>query len=476
MKVTYLTVVDKDGQTAAQRFASMTKAEGTFYIVGSDLYFVDKKITNGADLAQVVSDIGDINTTLTTLQDDAEVSGSIRNIVESYLEAENISIDDEGGYFTSTDVEGALAELAQASAGGVASKTVWFTDASSGQSDYAKVYKIWQGANAPDAQNDPATLVGTINVPKDLVVKSGSVQTVETADTPYTGAEVGDKYIDLEIQNQVSHLYIPVKDLVDVYTGGTTAEVTISVSAGNVITATIGKIAASKIITREAAPAQGDPGDPDYVPAVTEQNLAQKITELENAQTAVIEALDADVDASGTAQYNGTFVISGITEVDGVITAVDSVEVEAAGAAAAVLGTAQDTATANTVYGAKAAAAAAQSDVDALETYVGEIPVGSSATDIIGYVDESASAAIDDVSGSADIASVSNNVVTIKAGVTQTAAVIDNSSDSDIVLEEVAMTGAAADVSVTDSDGYFTGATVEAVLAEIGEQLVWNEV
>ena len=49
-----------------------------------------------------------------------------------------------------------------------------------------------------------------------------------------------------------------------------------------------------------------------------------------------IAALDADVDASGTAQHSGTFVISGITEVDGVITGVDSVEVENAGAAAAL--------------------------------------------------------------------------------------------------------------------------------------------
>ena len=49
-----------------------------------------------------------------------------------------------------------------------------------------------------------------------------------------------------------------------------------------------------------------------------------------------IAGLDADLDASGTAQHSGTFVVSGVTEVDGVITAVDSVEVEQAGAAAAL--------------------------------------------------------------------------------------------------------------------------------------------
>ena len=48
-----------------------------------------------------------------------------------------------------------------------------------------------------------------------------------------------------------------------------------------------------------------------------------------------IAALDADLDASGTAQHSGVFVVSGVTEVDGVLTAVDSLEVEQAGAAAA---------------------------------------------------------------------------------------------------------------------------------------------
>lgn len=54
-----------------------------------------------------------------------------------------------------------------------------------------------------------------------------------------------------------------------------------------------------------------------------------------------IATLDADLDASGTAAHSGTFVVSGITEVDGIITSVDSVEVENAGAAASALATAE---------------------------------------------------------------------------------------------------------------------------------------
>ena len=70
------------------------------------------------------------------------------------------------------------------------------------------------------------TAVGaTIDIPKDFVVKSATLGTVTTADTPYTGAQVGDKYIDLTINTTdasetATHIYLPVNDLVDVYTAG----------------------------------------------------------------------------------------------------------------------------------------------------------------------------------------------------------------------------------------------------------------
>lgn len=60
-----------------------------------------------------------------------------------------------------------------------------------------------------------------INIPKDLVVESGTVETVVVEDEPYEGAHVGDKYIDLVLANaDSSHIYIPVNDLVDTYAAG----------------------------------------------------------------------------------------------------------------------------------------------------------------------------------------------------------------------------------------------------------------
>ena len=68
------------------------------------------------------------------------------------------------------------------------------------------------------------TQVGTkINIPKDFLVKSAELKTVTTKNQPVSGYLVGDKYIDFIINasdnsetNQ--HIYLNVKDLVDVYT------------------------------------------------------------------------------------------------------------------------------------------------------------------------------------------------------------------------------------------------------------------
>lgn len=88
---------------------------------------------------------------------------------------------------------------------------------------YAATYQL---------QKDGAPAGVNIDIPKDMVVQSGSVKTCETADQPVEGLEVGDPYIDLLIANaDDQHIYIPVKDLVDVYTA---ADNTITIT-GNTI-------------------------------------------------------------------------------------------------------------------------------------------------------------------------------------------------------------------------------------------------
>lgn len=106
----------------------------------------------------------------------------------------------------------------------------------------APVYSIVESdTSAGYAKSYSLTKDGTetgvkINIPKDLVISSGSVQTVSSADIPYTGAAVGDKYLDIVLNDSTqNHIYIPVKDLVDVYTSGNG----ISIDTNNQVSAVI---------------------------------------------------------------------------------------------------------------------------------------------------------------------------------------------------------------------------------------------
>ena len=109
--------------------------------------------------------------------------------------------------------------------------TVTITESTDGLEDnIAKKYTFTQNGNT----------IGTINLAKELVVTSGSVKEATEADVPYTGALVGDKYIELVIANQEAPIYVPVKDLVDIYTAaGSATEVQIAISNTNEISATI---------------------------------------------------------------------------------------------------------------------------------------------------------------------------------------------------------------------------------------------
>lgn len=108
--------------------------------------------------------------------------------------------------------------------------------------DYAKVYKL---------QNNGQDITGsaTINVPKDMVVSAGEVKTCIQANNPVQGLAVGDKYIDLTIANTPNtHIYIPVKDLVDVYTEGNG----IDISSSNVVSIQLDSANANGLATTTA--------------------------------------------------------------------------------------------------------------------------------------------------------------------------------------------------------------------------------
>ena len=182
------------------------------------------------------------------------------------------------------------------------------------------------------------TQVGaTINIPKDYLVKSASVKVVTVADQPYSGAKVGDKYIDFVINVKEgtatdSHIYIPVNDLVHPLSGDTTTvageyELAVSVDATNKITATLNNIYGKKVL---------------YTPTSATTKLTS-VTEVAGALDAIdtlIQGMDADIDAVATGSadtygYAPLAVMTGVTEVDGTITSVDSGDADPFGTATA---------------------------------------------------------------------------------------------------------------------------------------------
>lgn len=101
------------------------------------------------------------------------------------------------------------------------------------------VYTLSQGSET----------IGTINIPKDMVVQSGSVVKGTFAqDGSFAESASGkDTALKLVIANSSQAVYINVKDLAQTYAGGTTADVTVAISDTNAITATLSTTVKSQL-------------------------------------------------------------------------------------------------------------------------------------------------------------------------------------------------------------------------------------
>lgn len=149
----------------------------------------------------------------------------------SYESGSGLDIHEPNGVLTGTDVQPILDYVDDK----LTESNVTVEKLTTAENGYASSYIVKQnGVQVGD----------TINIPKDYLVKSAELKTVETADVPYAGAVVGDKYIDFVVNTTDSsetaqHIYLPVKDLVDVYTGGETDYISVAVDANNEITATL---------------------------------------------------------------------------------------------------------------------------------------------------------------------------------------------------------------------------------------------
>lgn len=125
----------------------------------------------------------------------------------------------------------------------------------------------------------------------------------------------------------------------------------------------------------------------DDTVAVEGDTVAEQIASLGEAVKAAADAASA-AHTQVNEKTDGHVTVSVDDSGDAPVVTVEENDI----ASAALLGTADDAATANTAFGkaaeAKAAADAAQDDVDALEELVGELPEDATAETIVDYIDE----------------------------------------------------------------------------------------
>ena len=364
------------GEATAAQIAAFD-ADTIYFVAGENgsaprIYKGSTAYANAGDLALLRQQIGNlpVDQQYDNLIDyidsqiaagDTAIETSLADVATSGAAAD-VSIADTAGNITATNVEDAIQELYAAIGSGGTDAAVTVTRTAGGQNDdYIYRYTFFQGGN-------PITN-GVIDIAKDMVATEGTL-IHPTAQDPIEidGQQItSGTYIEMTIANG-DPFYIDVANLIEYNSVSSTDEITLT-DTNHTITATVGEIAASKIIYREA-----DDSDPEH--PVAQQTVAQAINALESAIgsggsvdekiSTAINALDANLDAVTDASVTDAekvAVMTGVTEVNGVLTAVDSVDVDVAGAAsrakAAVIGTSSDAASANTIYGAKAYADAA---------------------------------------------------------------------------------------------------------------------
>ncbi len=209
-----------------EQYNSITVAPTTFYYLTDTkaLYLGSLLLSNSGEVAAAVeriakneSDIVTINETLTKIQGSAEVAGSIRQIVaeaQTALQAQIGTLSSLSTVAKGNLVE-AINEVRSAiSAGGTAAAISLSTETTT--EGAAKSYTLYQGE----------TKIGVIDIPKDMVVSSGTVEV-----NPAGQAE--GTYIVLTLANaNGDKLYINVGTLVDIYKAqSNAAQVQISIDS-----------------------------------------------------------------------------------------------------------------------------------------------------------------------------------------------------------------------------------------------------
>lgn len=98
---------------------------------------------------------------------------------------------------------------------------------------------IEKNGNSYTIKQGGVAIAPTIDIPKDMVVESGSIVGGTWSGNAFTPGTGSGKALALVIANGGGTVYINVADLVDAYTGGSSSTITVSISGTNQITASI---------------------------------------------------------------------------------------------------------------------------------------------------------------------------------------------------------------------------------------------
>lgn len=187
----------------------------------------------------------------------------------------------------------------------------------------------------------------------------------------------------------------------------------------------------------------------------------------EDTVKGAINALDVTTDTGAASVSGSTITINAVQQENGLIKNGGSTTINLDGTYNA---TDNKIATQNTVKNAIDAIAGAGLAVDNAGAITATTQQTSDKTTNVATT-EFVHNVVDTLDGSATIASVANDVVTIKTGVTETNGVISNDSGTDIVLNKVAVTGNASDVAYSNSQSQMSAQNVQAAIDALDTRL-----
>ena len=414
------------------------------------------------------------------------------------IAAAHVTVADASNHFTATTVEAALEELYSQSGAG---SKVTLESAEGTEDGVLKVYTIKQGG----------TEVGKIDIPKDLVVSSGSVVKGDWAGDVFTENISGNgTALKLVIANQTSPVYINTLDLVKDHTAGNGIDISdtneisvvidpdsekgLSVSAAGIKLTGI-KAATTEVNVKtdghvKVAKTTGSNGQAVYT--VSENDIASATllgtaSDTKEASTAFgkiaaevanREAAINNLNANVTSN-NGTHVNVQVVESAGKVTTVKVTESDIA--SAELLGTKEDASTVDSAFGRIAKEVAAREAQDnKIEASVGLAADGSHKTATGNYTSGATTIAGEIAALDAQVKTNATAISSLENATDVVKNVTVNDVNATVSANKATVTIGGANIALTNYSAVTGGAitatnTVNQAINILENQLIWHE-